>query len=417
VGAREKEGDMDWALPYTPEQEDFRKEVRAWLDENIPEGMKDPVDARDFSKEHYLFWREKHRDMAAKGWLYPTFPKAYGGGGLSGDHETILDEEFANARVVRAMNNQTGFPALLVWTTDEQKEKFLAPILRGEKVMWQKYTEPRSGADLASYTSRAVRDGDDWLLTGQNVFISGKPRPEWGVEGPDYLFGPMVTDDDAPRHRNMGYFMIPMPSEGLEVREMELLVGHDQHAIFMDNVRVPGDHLIGGDHQGWQVASTTLEQEHGGRGQAFPRDEVVDDLVTYAKNVNGSDPMVQQVTMDAVIDAHRDSLLAKRTYWMYQSRLDINYEGNVANVHNREHDLRNASRVRDVMGMYSLVDRNEPGSPHGGAQEVNQRGKAGQRHAGGSTNIAKVILARRIGVSRTKERAAPTPSTATSHGS
>ena len=185
---------MDWALPYTPEQEEFRKEVRAWLEANIPEEMKDPVDARDFSKEHYLFWREKHREMAAKGWLYPTFPKEYGGGGLSGDHETILDEEFAKARVVRAMNNQTGFPALLVWTTDEQKEKFLAPILRGEKIMWQKYTEPRSGADLASYTSRAVRDGDDWLLTGQNVFISGKPRPEWGVGRPRL---PLRADGDG----------------------------------------------------------------------------------------------------------------------------------------------------------------------------------------------------------------------------
>ena len=293
---------MDWALPYTPEQEEFRKEVRTWLGENIPEEMKDPVDARDFSKEHYLFWREKHRDMAAKGWLYPTFPKAYGGGGLSGDHETILDEEFSNARVVRAMNNQTGFPALLVWTTDEQKEKFLAPILRGEKIMWQKYTEPRSGADLASYTSRAVRDGDDWLLTGQNVFISGKPRPEWDAEGPDYLFGPMVTDDDAPRHRNMGYFMIPMPSEGLEVREMELLVGHDQHAIFMDNVRVPGDHLIGGDHQGWQVANTGLEQEHGGRGRAFPRDEVVDNLVAYTRETERDGCVSGQRPGDAADD-------------------------------------------------------------------------------------------------------------------
>ena len=95
----------------------------------------------------------------------------------------------------------------------------------------------------------------------------------------------------------------------------------------------------------------------------------------------------------------------------------MSYEGNVANVHNREHDMRNAIRVRDVMGMYCLLDGKEPDSPHAGAQEVNQRVKAGQRHAAGSTNIAKVILARRIGISRTQERAAPTPSTASSFGS
>ncbi len=407
---------MDFALPYTPEQEEFRKEVRTWLEENVPEEMKEPVDGRDFSKEQYLFWRKKHLELAEKGWLYPTYPKEYGGGGLTGDHETILGEEFHQARAAGAPNGGLILSTLLVWATEEQKQQFLVPMLKGEKSSWQKFTEPKGGADLADYQSRAVRDGDDWLLTGSNVFVSGRPRPEWS-SGPDFIWGPMMTDPDAPRHRNLGYFMVPVPSEGLEIKEQNLLNGHDQHAIFLDNVRIPGDHLIGGDHQGWQVASTTLEQEHGGRGQAFPSDEVVDNLVVYAKNVNGSDPLIQQVTMDAVLDAHRDSLLAKRTYWMYQSRLDINYEGNVANVHNREHDIRNAGRVRDVMGMYSLVDSKEPGSPHGGAQEVNQRGKAGQRHAGGSTNIAKVILARRIGVSRTKERAAPTPSTATSHGS
>jgi hypothetical protein len=121
--------------------------------------------------------------------------------------------------------------------------------------------------------------------------------------------------------------------------------------------------------------------------------------------------------MEALIDFHRDDLLGRRTYWMYQSRMEINYEGNVADVHNREHQLRNNTRVRDVMGMYTLLDRHDPRAPHGGIQEVSQRDKAGQRHAGGSTNIAKVILSRRIGISRTQERAAPTPATATKHGS
>ena len=121
--------------------------------------------------------------------------------------------------------------------------------------------------------------------------------------------------------------------------------------------------------------------------------------------------------MENVIESHIHSLLLKRTFWMYQSQMQINYEGNVANVYGRESSLRIAWRVRDVMGMYALLGTKEPGAPHEGAQEVNQRGRAGQNHAGGSTNIAKVVLARRIGISRTKEQAAPTPSTATSHGS
>jgi len=131
----------------------------------------------------------------------------------------------------------------------------------------------------------------------------------------------------------------------------------------------------------------------------------------------GSDPVVQQLTMNNVIEAHVQSLLAQRTYWMYQSHMDINFEGNLSSVHGRESSIRMASRIRDVMGMYSVVDGDEPGAPNEGAQEVNQRSRAGQNHAGGSTNIAKVVLARRIGISRTQERAAPTPSTATSQGS
>ncbi len=408
---------MDFALPYTKEQEEFRQEVRSWLDENVPEEMKEPYDSRDFSREQYVFWRETHQKLAAKGWLFPTFPKEYGGGGLTGDHETIISEEYQNYRVPNNFTNQFVFPALLVWGTEEQKQKFLVPLLKSETTAWQKFTEPSSGADLADYKSTAVRDGDDWLLTGSNVFVSGKPRPQWDAGGPNYLFGPMMTDPDAPRHRNLGFFLVPVPSEGLAVQEQALLPGHDQHAIFLDNVRVPGDHLIGGDHQGWQVSNTSLEQEHGGRGQAFARNEVVDELVEYTKGAKAGDAVAQQSAMDSVLEAHIHGLLLQRTYWMYQSHMEINYQGNVGNVYGRESSLRIASRVRDVMGMYSLVDRNEPEAPYGGRHEVNQRSRAGQNHAGGSTGIAKVVLARRIGISRTQERAAPTPSTATASGS
>ena len=135
--------------------------------------------------------------------------------------------------------------------TEEQKQKFLAPMLRGEKLNWQRLTEPHSGADLADVQGKAVRDGDDWLLTGENVFISC-----YGDE--DWYPGVMVTDPDAPRHRNLGFFMVPNHVPGIEVKPMDLLPGHGQKNIIMDNVRVPADHMIGGDHQGWQVMQLSL---------------------------------------------------------------------------------------------------------------------------------------------------------------
>ena len=408
---------MDFTLSaYTDEQERFRLEVRAWLEENVPDDMKEPIDGDDFTYEQYQFYRELWRKMGEKGWLFPTYPKEYGGGGMSADYEVIVSEEMSRAQVKACTSRSLVFQTLLVWGTEEQKQKFLPPLLRGDAIVFQKLTEPQGGADLASIQSRATQDGDDWILNGRNVFI-GDP---YDVE---YLAGPMVTDPDAPRHRNLGYFMIPVPSEGLELREMKLLPSSRKQAIFLDNVRIPGDHLIGGVNQGWQVMGTHLEFEHGGRGRAVPRDENTDSLIEYLKETKhdggalGNDEVIQQVAMDAVLDSHVQALLLQRTYWMYQNRMEIQYEGNVANVHGRESSLRNARRIRELYGPYGFLGTKEPDAPHGGAQEVNQRSRAGQNHAAGSTNIAKVILARRIGISRTQERAAPTASTATSHGS
>ena len=410
---------MDFALhfTYTEEQEQFRQEVRAWLEENVPEEMKSPIDPRDNTPEMYWFWREKQVEMGKKGWLYPTYPKEYGGGGLTPDHEMIIDEEFGRARARRGFSSTQSFPTLLVWATEEQKQKFLRPLLTGEKVTWQKLTEPHAGSDLADYQSRAIRDGDEWVLSGSNVFVGDG-------ENADMMIGPMLTDPDSPRHRNLGYFVIPIPLPGLEIRVMNLLeYGRKKRAIFMDNVRVPFDHLIGSDHQGWQVMGTHLEAEHGGRGVAFPRDRVVDSLLEYVKETNhngeslGSDPVLQQVTMDAYIESNKNRLLAQRTYWMYQNHMKIGNESAVYEVSQRMSGLRNSIRVRDVMGMHTYLNTYDPRVSHGGVQEIRQRADAGQHHIGGTNNVAKLILARRIGISRTRETTAPTPSTATTGGS
>lgn len=401
---------VDFEYHYTQEQEDFRQEVRDWLANNIPEEMQEPVDRLDLTQEQYNFWREMHQTLAAKGWLYPTYPTEYGGGGLSKEHETILLEEFEHARVVRDFTNALVLPTLLVWGTEEQKQRLLAPILKAQKVAFQNFTEPNAGSDLASLQSRAVRDGDDWIVTGQKVYISGHGEP-------DYLFGPLVTDQDAPRHRNLGYFLVPNPAPGLELKRLNLLTGNDQSFIFMDNVRVPGNNLIGGEQQGWQVTQTTLEIEHGGRGVAFPPDEALENLLTYVRTTNhnskaiSEDPIIQQETMDAYIDSHIHNLLARRNYWMYQSRQEMSYHGSQSYMYRKEYQMRNADRIRDVLGMYSLLGVREPRAPFAGEPEVYQRSSLTGAHPGGTIEIQKVIMARRMGISRTPERAAATPST------
>ena len=113
---------MDFAYKYSEDQEEFRKEVRSWLEENIPDDMRAPVDRNELSDEQYSYWRDMHMVLADKGWLYPTYPKEYGGGGLSGEHETIIQEEFRRARVVPGFTNGLVFPTLLVWADEPQKK-------------------------------------------------------------------------------------------------------------------------------------------------------------------------------------------------------------------------------------------------------------------------------------------------------
>ena len=402
---------MDFTYTYTEDQEEFRAEVRAWLQANIPDDMRAPVDRMELTRHQYDFWRDMHKTLAEKGWLYPTYPKEYGGGGLTGEHETIILEEFRRARVVPGFTNSLVFPTLLVWADDAQKDKFLKPLLSADKVAFQNFSEPNAGSDLASLQSRAVRDGDDFILNGQKIWISG-------VEEPDYLFGPFMTDPDAPRHRNLGYFMVPFPAEGLAQERMNLLSGDDQSVFFFDNVRVPGDHLIGGDHQGWQVTQTTLEVEHGGRGQAYPQDEALDNMLDYVRNTEtsgeaiGADPVVAQEAASAYIDSHVHGLMSLRNYGMYQSRQEMTYQGSQTSMFGKLYKIKNADRARDLMGMYSLCGTEEPRAPFGGEPEVYQRASLVGAHPAGTVEIQKVIIARRIGISRTRERAAATPSTA-----
>ncbi len=411
---------MNFENTYSQEQQEFRKEVRAWIKANVPEDMRMPMgtthgiighdQAGDRAPEMMAFWKKKHLELGKKGWLYPAYPKQYGGGGLTGDHEVIIQEEFRKGGVLPHHSDRTTIDPILVWGTEEQKQKFVVPLLRGEKTCHQKLTEPQSGADQATVRNRAVKDGDDWLITGQNTFIST-------FEGVDYLSGQAMTDPEAPRHRNTGFFIITNPTPGLGIVPMTLVMRGVQKFVYMDNVRVPADHLIGGPTQGWQVMGTLLENEHGGGGRAPSEDHVVTNLVAYMQerrkrgNQPGGDPVLQQKTMDAWIDDHIHALFGTRTRGLFMNRTEMSWEGPTGSLFNRCQIIRTKARVRDVMGMDANLNKHDPLAPYGGMQEFEQRERHTD-HGAGSLNINKVVVARRIGISRTKERAAPTRMTA-----
>ncbi len=190
---------MDFAPTINPEQEAFRKEVRAWMEAHVPKVEGDPD-----SDENYEKFRQLGRDLGAKGWLRPTVPVEYGGGGLNFEQSVVLHEEADRLGFglppYYDSGGRLGGASILVWGTEEQKRRMLPRMFRGEVVTWQLLTGPEAGSDLAGTQTDAIRDGDDYVINGTKIFVGGSHKP-------DYLWTFTRTDQTGPRHKNPSWFM------------------------------------------------------------------------------------------------------------------------------------------------------------------------------------------------------------------
>ncbi len=278
---------MDFEPTYTPEQEEFRQEVRGWLAENVSPDIAHPPDSINITEEQYQLRRGLGRKLGEKGWLWATAPEEYGGGGLSLDHAVVIEEEVDSYGLTVPpyydSGGRLGGASIMVWGTEEQKQTFLPPIFRGEVRTWQLLTEPEAGSDLANAKMSAERDGDDYVINGQKIYVGSSL-------GCDYMWTITCTDNEAPRHQNLGWFMIPATLPGITIQPMELLISGGEsgagsgvkNTVFFDNVRVPAFNLIGGENEGWKVATTHLELEHGTGGR-IARNWLVDHLFEYCR--------------------------------------------------------------------------------------------------------------------------------------
>ena len=243
-------GPMD--LTYPPEAETFRAEIRSWLEENLPEGWGKPDFAmtRDEKKAFNQEWTKK---LYAGGWICASWPTEYGGKGLSLMESVVLNEEFARVEApLRAdfFGDTLVGPTILQWGTEAQKQQFIPGILHGSIAWCQGFSEPDAGSDLASLKTRAVLDGDEWVISGQKVWTTQ-------AQFADYIFLLARTDPDAPKHAGISYLLVPMKQEGIEVRPIEnrSTAPADFNEVFFDNARWPtGQRWVGGENNGWKVA-------------------------------------------------------------------------------------------------------------------------------------------------------------------
>lgn len=243
-------------LAYTTEQQDFRAEVRAWMEANVP---KEPLVTLE-REEGYHQHVEWERKLASGNWGMVTWPEAYGGRGLDLIQWLIFEEEYYRAGAPLRVNQNGIFllgPTVMEFGTDEQKARFLTPMAKGEVIWAQAWSEPNAGSDMAAITSKAVRDGDHYVISGQKTWSSRASFADWG-------FGLFRTDPDSKRHKGLSFILFDLNAPGVTRRPIRQLHGDPGFAeLFFDEVRVPAQNRIAGEGEGWNVAMATAGFERG----------------------------------------------------------------------------------------------------------------------------------------------------------
>jgi alkylation response protein AidB-like acyl-CoA dehydrogenase len=275
-------------LSLTSEEQAFRDELRAWLDQNHPGPAPGGGD-----QDQFEFEREWQRKLHAAGWAGVAWPKEYGGRGATLIEQAIFGAELARAKAPRPANVLglvMGGPVVIAHGTDEQKERFLEPILSAEEIWCQGFSEPEAGSDLASLKTRAQREDGGWRISGQKVWTTFAHEAKWCM-----LLA--RSDAEAPKHKGLTYFICDMAQDEVEVRPLRQITGEAEfNELFFEDAFVPDENIIGGIGNGWNVAITTLMHERAGIGAtaALAVATSLDELIELARERGAAaDPLVR----------------------------------------------------------------------------------------------------------------------------
>lgn len=374
---------MDFAL--TPEQEAFRAEIRAFLVREVP-----PHRARE---DGWItgFSPEFSRKLGARGWIGVTWPKQYGGQEKTYLDRVILTEELLRAGAPVAAHwigdRQIG-PALLAYGSEEQKREILPRITKGELVFCLGMSEPGAGSDLASLRTRAVEDGDDFLITGQKIWTSF-------AHVADYIYLVARTDPHAPKHKGISEFLVDMKTPGVTVRPLVDLTGeHHFNEVFFDNVRVPKRWLIGEKNRGWYQIAAQLDYERSGIERLLSNYPLFRDVVEYARERGlVDDPLVRNQLAQMHVELEVGRFLVYKVAWLLTQGGVPNYEAALAKCYCTEVEQRIAQTVSSILGDYALLLPGSPAARLGGRAAREYLYAPAYTIQGGTSNVLRNIMA------------------------
>jgi alkylation response protein AidB-like acyl-CoA dehydrogenase len=383
-------------LSLTPQEEAFRDEVRSWLEENHP--GPEPTDSFD---DVVQFRREWQRKMYDAGWAGIAWPKEYGGRGATPIEQAIFVMEATRAEApspANVLGLAMGGPVVIAHGTEEQKKRYLEPILTAEEIWCQGFSEPESGSDLASLKTKAVKEGDEWVVTGQKVWTTYAQYAKWCM---------LVarTDPDAAKHQGLTYFLMDMEQEGIQVRPLVQITGEGEfNEIFIDGARIPEENVVGGVGNGWQVAITTLMNERAGLafGAIAQIRNSLNRLLGLAKRtpLDGAtaadDSYFRQRLAQLHIEAETMRLNAYRGLTKTMQAGTPGPEGSLgkwqwADIHQGITEL-----AMDIEGVYATLDRGAEHAVAGGAWQYAFLRSRANSIEGGTTEILKNIIAERV---------------------
>lgn len=392
---------------FTPEEDAFREKVRTFLKTNLPEGwgstgfeMPEELQGREF----LIQW---HRRLYQNGLVGMSWPKEYGGQGATQVEQAILNEELARHRAPAPLGGiglALAGPTIIVHGTDAQKKRYLPKILAGKEIWCQLFSEPNAGSDLAALRTRAELQGDTFIVNGQKIWTSGARRAHFGI-----LLA--RSDPDAPKHKGISYLIVDMKSPGITVKPLRQITGESHfNEVFMDDLRVPRENLVGKLNDGWHVANTTLANERGTGALALlvrfgtQYQELVDLARSVARNGHPAvhDPTVRQRLAEFYIDLQRLKYTVYRGFSAIIKGGTPGPEGSIQKLVWSELSQRMQEFAVELQGPAAQLGFRSPRAMVGGYhQRMFLRSRADTIYAGTSEIQRNIIAQRVLGLPRT----------------
>ncbi|MGE4303192.1 MAG: acyl-CoA dehydrogenase [Novosphingobium sp.] len=392
---------------YSPEEEQFREELRQWLESALPQGWGETVFEPEDEDERAMFRLDWERKLHSGGWSGINWPKDYGGRGATLIERAIFAEEMARVRAPEGLNiighNLAG-PTILHHGSEAQKKRFLPKIISSDEVWCQGFSEPNAGSDLASVRTRAERRGDKFIVNGQKIWTSFAQYSQW-------CFALVRTDPDAPKHKGLSFLLIDMASTGISIRPLRQISGECEfNETFFDDVEVPVENIVGEINDGWRIAMTTLAYERGpedalGRQIRFKQelDKLIEtaSAAKYGDRSIVDDPVARQALARSITEVEIMRLNAVRTFSKYLNGEERGPDASILKLYWSHAAQRMYETAMDIFGPMAPIAGPDPLSAAGGRFQLSYlQSKAFTIYSGSSEIQRNIIGERMLGLPR-----------------